>query len=156
MVDFIWPEKLKLKFTASDKHQVTSKLVVDVTLFTKSKNNHILSSLITNSEGEIYLTRKQLERTIEENFQEYPMDYSSVLEDCLPKILVEVESRKSLSEGWKRMKEFYPKEAKKIKFLIDGEANFIPKKVKQYIDILQGQDSYEVIIPVQVYNGKKP
>jgi len=147
MVDFVWPEKIRLKFTSSDKHQVTSKLVVDITVFVKNKNNHILSSLITNLNGEIHLTRKQLERKIEENFQEYPMDYASVLEDCLPKILVEVESRESLSEGWRRMKEFYPEEAKKIKFLIDGKANFVPNKVKQYIDILPGEDIFfEVLL----------
>lgn len=87
MVNLIWPEKISLKFIASDSRQATSKLVVDVTIFAKNKNNHILSCLITNLNGEIHLTKKQLMKKIEENLQQYPMDYASPLEDCLPKIL---------------------------------------------------------------------
>jgi len=123
---------------------MVSSLVLFVVLFATRKNNYTLGPFLTDEKGEVTITRKVIEKEIADTKKEFPMDYSDDLSECQFKILVTIESAESLAERWKKLKEYYPDRANKLRRLLDGGANYTTNRFQQEVDLKNIGDVIDV------------
>lgn len=89
-------------------------LIVYLSLNVKNKNNYTIGPLITNEKGEITLTKKQVESTMNQYNLDFPMDYAGSLDSCIG-IDILVESYEELKNRLLALQEFYPQNALLLK-----------------------------------------
>lgn len=114
------PEQIKLIF--KDVGGSVQRLIVFLVLHSAAKNDFTIGPLVTDMEGEIILTRAVVDKEIELNKKEFPMDYDGDLNDC-DLLSVIVESRADLEERVKRLMKYYPENANDLLGLLSDAAN---------------------------------
>jgi len=108
------------------------------------KNGYSLGPFVTDERGEVRITREGAERAISAIRAESPMDYADDLEECLPILRVDVESRKSLQERWSRIKDFYPEDAGRLRSLLNGGARLASTASRVEIDMSKQEDLIDI------------
>jgi len=117
----VWPNEINFIFTSNNKP--VKNLLVYFILLANKKNNYTIGPLKTDEKGAIKITRLIMVDTIKNEMTNYPMDYSSPLEDCKGIELL-VETLNELKKEVKQLSEFYPQEANKLESLILTCSNF--------------------------------
>lgn len=78
-----------------------NNVAIRVTLFAKHKNNYSLLPPNSDRSGNIVIGKSDFEKEIDESKSLFIMDYSSDLEDCFPKIEIEVMDEEKLKNAVK-------------------------------------------------------
>lgn len=117
----IWPIELNFMFTSKGKP--IADLLINFILLANKKNNYTIGPLKTNERGVIKITHSIMVETIKNEMTNYPMDYSSLLEDCKGIELI-VETIEELKKKVEHLSEFYPQETKILENLISTCSNF--------------------------------
>lgn len=146
------PEHITFQF--SNFNGVDHGLVVYIVLESKQKNNFTIGPLLTDSDGQLIITRELIEEVISKSKKAYPMDYGGDINDCnVLKIIVE--TRSELKDRVARLKEFYPDSAKNLERLIlmsgNGEKGLV-KEINLPIDkneIVLGFEHNNQVNPAQ-------
>gem|GEM_PF-828198 len=103
------PKEIEFIFKYENSTAI-SKLIVFFVLISEKKNNYSIGPLISNEEGKIILTKKQVENTISQNQIDFPMDYSGGLNNCTD-LEILIDTKKELARKAFTLKEFYPENA---------------------------------------------
>ena len=76
----VLPKKIEFLFI-NKRHQIQPDLIVFFILKAPRKNDYYIRSK-TDKDGKINLERGMISYQISRNMKDFPMDYSSVLEEC--------------------------------------------------------------------------
>lgn len=139
-----WPEMLNLIFRLGGKP--CERLVIYVSLLAKKKNNYSLGPFLTNESCEIGISADYVRAQMELTRQDFPMDYEFLNLDEISEITVEIESRKSLTERYKRIQTFYPHEAMRLQELLEADVAFVPIQLKKKISLESGMTNMNITI----------
>src|SRR3569623_285783 len=127
-----WPETLNFIFSGPGKS--CARLVLFVSIPAK-KNNYSLGPFLTNENCILGLNGDSLQGQMELIERASPMDYEPVNLQDVSEIIIEIESRQSLTERHKRIQPFYPNEAMHLQGLLEDGVTFIPKQVRRTIHL---------------------
>ncbi len=97
-------------------------LIVYFNFIVGKKNNHSIGPLISNEKGVITLSRELIEKSINKNIIDYPMDYHGTLNDCSHLEIV-IFPKKNLERRVDMLKEFFPEISLSFKKMIDTSNN---------------------------------
>ena len=106
----VFPDSASFKLVDQNSGQPISNLAVRLTLFARRKNNYYIWS-ISDTQGVATLTKAQCLREIEDSRTTWLMDYASTLEECLPRISIEVLSESDIKRSIEtryKYREFFP------------------------------------------------
>jgi len=100
-----FPPVLKIRAFEQDSGQGIAKLALKLTLFARHKNNYTIP-MVTNDSGRVELTIEHVRQSIKDDWELFPMDYSSPLEDCSPDVEIRVCSTEDVHRTIEAMKTF--------------------------------------------------
>ena len=91
-----FPEQKTFQFVETSSNRPISNLAVLLTLLAHRKDDYHIGPAITDSNGIVVFTRTDCLKEIDISKTMFIMDYSSTLEQCLPKIVIEVMSKQAI------------------------------------------------------------
>ena len=127
-----WPSQLVFKFLSEGKDNVLENLIVHFMILAQRKNNYSFAPMLSNSVGEVIITKQQLLETIQFAQRDSPMDYADGLERCKG-LLVIIENEAELKERANRLSQFYPESAERLRQLMRISSNSHVKSLKRRI-----------------------
>ncbi len=99
-----FPKQVFFKIIDSATKQSVEKIAVSLVLYAHRKNDYYIGPKLTNKEGIVSFDRNECIKGIESSRKFYLMDYSSTLEECLPKVSIKIKPRKELEFAVKNMR----------------------------------------------------
>jgi hypothetical protein len=84
------PQEFSFQFVTRNEEIPIAELAVTLILRARSKNDYYFGPQLSNDKGIVSFQRIQIARHIEEAKKLFVMDYQSSIEECLPKMTVEV------------------------------------------------------------------
>jgi hypothetical protein len=117
------PEQITIKLKDLRNNKPASRYIIYLTVLANRKNNYTVGPLISDDNGTIVLTKKQIEDEIEDSISSFLMDYSSRLDDCKQEVEVKLYTQKSLRNKVEKLREFYPKNAQELEALLKNSGN---------------------------------
>jgi hypothetical protein len=105
-----FPEEVTFQFIDKKTKKPVINIPAILILYAHRKNNYTIEAKISDRSGKINFTKEDCLRSIETSKKFYLMDYVSTLEDCLPKISLEILDRKTIIfivNNRKKNKEIY-------------------------------------------------
>lgn len=100
------PDVINIKIVNADTIETISNIAIKVRLFTKHKNDYYCIPSTSNRDGIIEITKSWLHDNVEKTRSLFPMDYSSTLDDCEPKMEFKVMSFSEINQAIKTMTEW--------------------------------------------------
>lgn len=91
-----FPEQVQCQFLDEKTQQPIPNLVVSLTLLAHRKNDYPVGPVFTDQNGLVVFTQNDCLNTIENSKTTFLMDYSSTLDQCLPKVLLEIMSQEEI------------------------------------------------------------
>ena len=88
-----FPEQVTFQFLDEKTKQPIPNLVILLTLFAHHKNDYDVGPEFTDKDGLVAFSRDDCLKSIQESKEMFLMDYSSSLEQCLPKVLLKIMSQ---------------------------------------------------------------
>ena len=85
-----FPKQVFFKIIDSATKQSAEKIAVSLILYAHRKNDYYIGPKLTNKEGIVSFDRNECIKGIESSRKFYLMDYSSTLEECLPKVSIKI------------------------------------------------------------------
>lgn len=104
----VLPKNIEFLFI-NKRHQIQSDLIVFFILKVPRKNDYYIRSK-TDKDGRINLERGMISYQISRNMKDFPMDYSSTLEECTI-MEIRIETKEELENKIISMENYYPEEA---------------------------------------------
>lgn len=114
-----------------------AKVLFYVIVISKQKNNYTLGPFLTDDLGKFNLLKELVIKEINIAMAEFPMDYSSSLEDCTNTIVIEIDGKESIDKSIRNLLKYYPINANE---LISAYENSINRtivndfKIEKYIN----------------------
>lgn len=100
-----FPPLLKIRVFERDSGKGVPNLALKLTLFARHKNNYTIP-MVTDDFGKVKLTIQKVRQSIEDDWELFPMDYASQLEDCSPDLEIRVCSTKDVERTIAAMETF--------------------------------------------------
>lgn len=76
-----FPAELKIGIFDQYAKSGVARIATKLTLFAQHKNNYVIP-MVTNSVGEIRISLDHVRQSIKDDWELFPMDYSTPLEEC--------------------------------------------------------------------------
>lgn len=139
-----WPSKIALRFLQQGR--AIQRLLVFLLVKSPYRNDFPLGYFLTDSNGIINLTRRDVLSKISRAKEDSPMDYcNGTLEDCSGLEIV-IDSEEALDARIQNLKRFYPENAQEIRKYADQSCNkkfqniklFKQIPIKEVIDVELG------------------
>ncbi len=90
----VFPELLRVHLLEEEPRTPIQKIAIKITFFAPLKNNYSITPCLSDSEGNINISKEWVIKSLQEIRNMFVMDYSSSLEECAPFVTIE-----SLSEN---------------------------------------------------------
>jgi hypothetical protein len=100
-----FPKRLQLRVVGKRSGEAVPKVALKFTLFAERKNNYTIP-LVTNGSGEVYLSVDYVRQSIRADWELFPMDYVSRLEESSPEAEIKVCSSEDVERTIEAMKTF--------------------------------------------------
>jgi hypothetical protein len=84
-----FPPELHITVFDNDSRQGISGIALKLTLFARRKNDYTIP-MVTNSGGEVHLSAEYVRQSIKDDWELFPMDYESTLEECSKDVEIKV------------------------------------------------------------------
>ena len=121
----VLPKNIEFLFI-NKRHQIQPDLIVFFILKAPRKNDYYIRSK-TDKYGKINLERGMISYQISRNMKDFPMDYDSILEECIMEI--RIETKEELENRIISVENYYPEEALLFKIemntCINNQMNFL-------------------------------
>jgi len=91
-----FPKEVNLQFFDEETKNPIANLVVLLTLFAHRKNDYDVGPGFTDKNGLVAFGRNDCLKSIDDSKRMFLMDYSSSLEQCLPKVQLKIMSQEEL------------------------------------------------------------
>jgi hypothetical protein len=85
----MFPPELHITVFDNDSRQGISGLALKLILFARRKNDYTIP-MVTNSAGEVHLSVEYVRQSIKDDWELFPMDYESPLEECSGNVEIKV------------------------------------------------------------------
>ena len=85
----MFPHRLNITVFDNKSGQGLSRIALKLTLFARRKGNYTIP-MVTNSAGEVYLSAEHVRQSIEDDWELFPMDYESTLEECSQDVEIKI------------------------------------------------------------------
>jgi len=85
----MFPPELHIRVLDSDSRLGVSGIALKLTLFARRKNDYTIP-IVTNSAGEVHLSAEYVRQSIKDDWELFPMDYESTLEECSGNVEINV------------------------------------------------------------------
>jgi len=109
-----FPDKIKFKIVDKDSKDPVQDVAVALILYAQKKNNYYVGPKISNSDGEFCFTADDCREQIKISQEMYIMDYQSNLDDCQPKVSIEIlppENIKFIMDNLEKNKDMWQKKS---------------------------------------------
>ena len=100
-----FPESVTFKLIDKDGKVPVKNIAVLLILYAHKKNNYSIEAKISDNNGELIFTKQDCLKGIESSRKFYLMDYTSNLEECLPRVSIELISKETIEFVLKDRKE---------------------------------------------------
>ena len=100
-----FPQLLRIRVFEERSGLGVAGLALKIVLFAKEKNNYTIP-LVTGASGKAELSIEHVRQSIKDDWELFPMDYISPLEDCLPDVEIRVCSADDVNRTVEAMKKF--------------------------------------------------
>ena len=100
-----FPDELRIKAIEKGSQKPVSRLAMKLILFAPRKNNYTIP-MVTDKSGEIHLSAEDVRQSIKDDWELFPMDYISPLEDCFPEVEIKVCSSEDVQRTIRAMEMF--------------------------------------------------
>jgi hypothetical protein len=100
-----FPNQLSVRLVDARSREAVPNLALKLTLFAPRKNNYTIPA-VTDETGEARFSREHVRQSIQDDWDLFPMDYVSALEDCSPEVEVKVCSAEDVGRTIEAMKMF--------------------------------------------------
>jgi len=97
-IDKMFPDIFEIMIVDETTGVSIKNVAVNVTIFANHKNNYSFIPCVRDEEGMIIFSKELLKKQIEEQRNMFIMDYGFTLEDCQPKIEVEIMTSDSIKK----------------------------------------------------------
>jgi hypothetical protein len=77
----MFPRQLHIIIFDNDSGQGVPRIALKLTLFARRKGNYTIP-MVTNSAGDVHLSAEYVRQSIKDDWELFPMDYESTLEEC--------------------------------------------------------------------------
>lgn len=114
-----------------------AKVLFYVIVISKQKNNYTLGPFLTDDLGKFNLLKELVIKEINIAMTEFPMDYSSSLEDCTNTIVIEIDGKESIEKSIQNLLKYYPINANELISTYENSINrtFVNDfKIEKYIN----------------------
>jgi hypothetical protein len=101
----IFPPQLHIRVFDNDTGLGIPKIALILTLFARRKNNYSVA-MVTNSVGEVHLSIESIRQSIKNDWELFPMDYESTLEECSADVEIETCTTEDVQRAIAAMKMF--------------------------------------------------
>jgi hypothetical protein len=101
----MFPRKLHISVFDNDSRQGISRIALKLTLFAQHKNDYTIP-MVTNSAGEVHLSAQYVRESIKNDWELFPMDYESTLEECSEDVEIRVCTPEDVQRTISAMKMF--------------------------------------------------
>lgn len=91
-----FPEKVTFRVIDNKTKKTVENVAILLILYAHKKNNYSIEAKISDNKGEVDFTKQDCINGINSSKSFYLMDYVSTLEECLPRISVEIISRDTI------------------------------------------------------------
>lgn len=91
-----FPEQVAFQFLDEKTQQPIPNLVLLLTLLAHRKNDYDVGPEFTDKNGLVVFSRNDCLKSIADSKEMFLMDYSSSLEQCLPKVLLKIMSQEEI------------------------------------------------------------
>ena len=85
-----FPDSVSFKLVDQNGGQPVSNVAVQLTLYAHRKDNYHVGFVVSDQDGIVTFTRTDCLKEIESSKLTFLMDYASTLEECLPKVSLEI------------------------------------------------------------------
>ena len=85
-----FPEKVTFRFIDKGTKKPIEDIAAIIILYARRKNDYYTDPKFSNKDGYLDFTREDCLETIKLSQEHFIMDYSSSMEECLPKISLEI------------------------------------------------------------------
>jgi len=99
-----FPEKVDFKLIDHLAHQAVINVAISLKLYAARKNDYFVEPIISDQQGIVAVSRADCLQEIKNSRNFYLMDYSSNLEECLPKVTLEIMSPEQIRIAIEEMK----------------------------------------------------
>lgn len=107
-----FPKNVFFRLVDSKTGEKIPNLAVSLILYAAKKNNYYVGPKISDKEGVVIFRKEDCLKEIESSKKVYLMDYTSSLEECLPKISVRIKPKNEIDITVKKLlslKDIYKK-----------------------------------------------
>jgi len=84
-----FPPELHIRVFDNDSGQGLPRIALKLTLFARRKGNYTIPA-VTNSAGEVHLSAEYVRQSIKDDWELFPMDYESTLEECSADVEIKI------------------------------------------------------------------
>lgn len=100
-----------------------TKVLFYIIIISKHKNNYTLGPFLTDDSGKYNLSKEIVIKEIDIAMTEFPMDYSSHLEDCTNNIVIVIEGKETIEKKIQSLLKYYPVNAKTLISVYENSIN---------------------------------
>lgn len=112
-----WPKSIEIRVVDARRESALPGILVLVQVVAPVKNNYSLPVRLTDENGRLEFLAEEIERTVREEQQRYPMDYGAHLEEC-NELIITIEDRDQLATRTERIAKYFPREAGELAELV--------------------------------------
>jgi hypothetical protein len=100
-----FPPQLHIRVFDNGSGQSVPEIALKLTLFARRKGNYTIPA-VTNSTGRVQLAAEYVRQSIKDDWELFPMDYESTLEECSPEVEIKVCTPEDVRRTVEAMKMF--------------------------------------------------
>jgi len=101
----VFPRELQITVFDNDSKQGIPGIALKLTLFARHKNDYTIP-MVTNSAGEVHLSAQYVQESIKNDWELFPMDYESTLDECSEEVEIKVCTPEDVQRTIRAMKIF--------------------------------------------------
>ena len=101
-----FPDHIVISITSNGKP--LPKVLFEVIVISNQKNNYTIGPFLTDAFGKSDLTKELVIKEINKAMAEFPMDYSSNLDNCKDVIVIKIEGKVSIEKKIQSLLRYYP------------------------------------------------
>jgi len=101
----VFPLQLHVRVFDNDSGREVPGIALKLTLFARRKGNYTIP-MVTNSAGEVHLSAEYVRQSIKDDWELFPMDYESTLEECSAEVEIKVCTPEDVRRTIEAMKMF--------------------------------------------------
>lgn len=99
-----FPNQISFKLIDKKTKKTIGNIAVSLILYAHKKNDYFVGPIIANNKGIAYFEKEECIREIESSKKFYLMDYTSSLEECLPKVSIKIKPKNELDNAIEKMR----------------------------------------------------